>query len=257
MNLTASVIVRNEADRYLGSCVGALLEFCDRVCIFDDGSTDGWEEACRPAWGDDGAKIAVFRHARNDRNGQPAFYRHATARNQLLKLTLGTQPTHILAIDADEFVTDGQALRRACEGTGDVWSLTVEEVWAANPSALFTREDGGWRKHEIGILWRTAPFARKPMTIRDHGHATGRVPDLVSRTRLVKTGVSLLHFGWANKAERPVRFERYNVGDGGKFHARQHIDSIMWPDRRVRMMRRGWPVALANRQPEILGRVMR
>ncbi len=254
MNLTASVIVRNEAARYLTPCVGALLEFCDRVCILDDSSSDGWEETCAPAW--DSQRITVFKHNIRGRDDAPAFHRHAAARNQLLKSTLGTSPTHILAIDADEFVTDGQRLRRACEGIGDVWSLTVEEVWAANEAALYTREDGGWRKHEIGILWRTAPFQRKPMMIRDHGHATGRVPDLVSRTRNVRTGVSLLHFGWANKAERATRFERYAVGDAGKFHAKQHIDSIMWPDRRVRMMRRGWPVSLANRQPEILGRVM-
>ncbi len=255
MNLTASVIVRNEADRYLTACVGSLLEFCDRVCILDDGSTDGWEESCAPAW--DMARVTVFRHNARGREDAPAFHKHAAARNQLLRLTLGTQPSHILAIDADEFVSDGAALRAACHTPGDVWSLTVEEVWAASEAALYTREDGGWRKHEIGIMWRTAPFRRKPMLIRDHGHATGRVPDLVSRTRNVRTGVSLLHFGWANKAERAVRFERYHVGDGGKFHARQHIDSIMWPDRRVRLVRRGWPLALAERRAEILGRVMR
>ncbi len=255
VNLTASVIVRNEADRYLTACVGALLEFCDRVCILDDGSTDGWEETCLPHLDVD--RVTVFKHNVRGRDDAPAFHRHAAARNQLLKLTLGTRPTHILAIDADEFVTDGKALRRACEAVGDVWSLTVEEVWAASDSALYTREDGGWRKHEIGIMWRTAPFQRKPMQIRDHGHATGRVPDLVSKTRNIRTGASLLHFGWANKADRAGRFERYDLGDGGKFHARTHIDSIMWPDRRVRLARRGWPAALGDRHAEILGRVMR
>jgi hypothetical protein len=253
VNLTASVIVRNEADRYLAACVGALLEFCDRVCILDDGSTDGWEETCAPAW--DMSRVTVFRHNVRSRDGAPAFHKHAAARNQLLKLTLGTRPTHILAIDADEFVSDGQALRRACEAPGDVWSLTVEEVWAASSSALFTREDGQWRKHEISIMWRTAKYLRRPLLIRDHGHATGRVPGIVNAGR--KTGVSLLHFGWANKAKRAVRFERYDVGDGGKFHDRRHIDSIMWPDRRVRLARRGWPVALNGRHAEILARVQR
>jgi glycosyltransferase involved in cell wall biosynthesis len=252
VKLAASVIVRNELGRYLEPCIASLLEFCDEVRILDDGSTDGWEDAC--GWDD---RVVVKRLESERRNGQPAFYQHADARNQLMRFTLEGKPTHVLAVDADEFVSDGPALRRLCEQPGDVWSLVVEEVWATARNGLFTREDGGWRKHDIGIMWRPAAFGRRPLLIRDHGHATGRVPDLVGIRRVIRSHVSLLHFGWTNRNERAVRFERYDVGDGGKFHARTHIDSIMWPDRRVRLQRRPWPAPLGHLQEEITARAER
>jgi len=173
VKLTASVIVRNELHRYLEPCVAHLLEFCDSVRIFDDSSTDGWQEALHGAWGDDGRRVLALNGAAIGRNAEPAFFNHAAARNRLLKFTLDDWPTHILAIDADEFVGDGQAVRRACESRGDLWSLTVQEVWEAQERSLFTREDGGWRSHEIGILWRPEPFRRQVLQIRDNGHATG------------------------------------------------------------------------------------
>ena len=154
VKLSASVIVRDELGRYLEPCIAHLLEFCNEVRILDDGSTDGWAENLRGAWGKDGRRV-ISTYTTTGRNGQPAFYQHATARNQLLQFTLQGWPTHILAIDADEMIADGAMLRKACEQAGDVWSLTVQEIWQANGTHLFTREDGGWRSHEIGILWRT------------------------------------------------------------------------------------------------------
>ncbi len=251
------MIVRNELARYLEVCVAHLLEFCDSVRIYDDMSTDGWQEALHGAWGDAGRRVTCLNGSTHDRNSEPAFYRHADARNRLLKFTLDDWPTHILAIDADEFVGDGQAVRRACESRGDLWSLTVQEVWEASDRALFTREDGGWRSHEIGILWRPQPFRRQPLAIRDNGHATGRVPARLDRVRSQPTGTELLHFGWTNQAERDERYARYAIGDGGKFHARTHIDSIMWPARRVKLTRRPWPDGIAGRKADLLARVNR
>lgn len=258
INLTASVIVRNELGRYLEPCVSHLLEFCDEVKILDDGSTDGWVEELRSAWGKDGNRVSVMFLPGVDRNAEPAFHRHAEARNKLLQFTLVGWPSHVLSIDADEFVSDGAAVRRACEGKGDLFSLTIQEVWDASPAGLFTREDGGWRSHEIGIVWKPGRFRNRPLAITDRGHATGRVPEQVYRgTRAVAVGCSLLHLGWTRKSERPERFARYRDGDGGKYHARQHIESIMWSDRRVRLTRREWPSGLESRKDDLLERIAR
>lgn len=236
MNLTASLIIRNEASRYLEPCIGHLLEFVDYVRILDDGSTDGWLESMRGAWGKDGRRVAA---KINDRRPGDAFTDHAQARNRLLEWTLNDHPTYVLAIDADELVSDGAAVRAACEQGGDVLSLEIAEVWEACPELLCVREDGGWRSHQIGCVWRADRFRGGVLT--DRGHATGRVPDAVHRVSSRPTGAALLHFGWTNVPERIERFARYDVGDGGRFHAAAHIQSIMWAPERVKLEGREWP----------------
>jgi len=248
VKLTASLILRNEKARYLDACLSSLLEFCDEIVVLDDGSDDGWgvpwllEE-----------RVVVWEI--DQRLRTEAFYNHAWARNQLVNYTLQGDPTHVLAIDADEFVSDGQALRRALEHLpGDVFTLSIEEAWELCDDCICVREDGGWRSHEIGNVWRPKAFQGKALPITDKGHATGRVPDAINGVPSVATGVQLLHLGWANKTERAERFERYAVGDGGRFHAKAHIDSIMWEDRRVSCRSREWPAGLAPYKDALIAR---
>jgi glycosyltransferase involved in cell wall biosynthesis len=250
VKLTASLITRNELGRYLKPCVAHLLEFCNEIRVLDDASTDGTYEWLM----DQGARVIVLRDPPPERQGKAAFFRHATSRNRLLGFTLEGDPTHILAIDGDELVDDGAALRAACEQRGlDAWKLCLEEVWEAHHDRLEIRQDGAWEEHDVAMLWRPDRL-RRSMRIVDRGHATGRVPAEVSRLRTGHACVSLLHFGWTNKAERAERFERYAVGDGGRFHARRHIDSIMWPAERVHLVPREWPAGLAAYKDALLER---
>lgn len=262
MKLTASLILRDELSRYLAPCIESLLTVCDEIRVLDDGSTDGWEETLRPTWGDDGARVKVHRHVVDARQGEPAFHLHAAARNRLLQFTLADDPGWVAAIDADEFITDGAAVRRACEGArADVVSVEIAEVWEACDELLCVRQDGGWRAHQIGCVWRAQRFAKQALALADRGHATGRVPDAVHHVRSTPSGAALLHFGWANLAERQERYDRYAVGDGGRFHAAAHIKSIMWADRRVQLEGRDWPdgwpgdLRAAVRERAILGEV--
>lgn len=241
MKLTASLILRNELDRYLGLCIDALLDYVDEIRVLDDGSTDGWEETLRPGWGKDGKKVRVERHTARV-SDEPDFHRHAAARNRLLDFTLEGEPTWVLAVDADEFVTDGKKLRQVCEDAGgfSVVSLEIAEVWEACDETLCIRQDGGWKAHEIGCVWKPDRF-RSALMLKDHGHATGRVPEAIYRVPSIPTGEALLHFGWTNVPERVERFKRYDVGDGGKYHAAAHIASIMWGNDRVKMEALPWP----------------
>lgn len=247
MKLTASLILRNELHRYLEPCVHSLLEFCDEIRVLDDSSTDRWEAVIRSGLSrSDRERLVVHNHHVDTRPGAPAFHLHAAARNRLLEFTLAGDPTYVLAVDADEFVTDGAAVRRACEKGGSVLTLEIAEVWEACDDLLCVREDGGWRSHEIGCVWRADRFRAGTAGLTDKGHATGRVPDAVHRVASTPTGESLLHFGWTNLAERAERFERYAVGDAGKFHAAAHIQSIMWPTERVTLSARKWPASWSS-----------
>jgi glycosyltransferase involved in cell wall biosynthesis len=250
LKLVASLICRNELGRYLEPCIGHLLEFCDEIRVLDDGSDDGTYEWLVERAHKEQRLQLLARIA--DRGGAVAFLNHAAARNRLLDFTLAGAPTHILALDLDEFVDDGAALRKACEQPGfDSWKLCLEEVWDAEPGRLRVRQDGGWNEHDVAMLWRPDRLQGRRQIV-DHGHATGRVPPGVGARRCGHACVSLLHFGWANKAERAERYQRYAVGDGGRFHAKRHIESIMWPDERLQLSERDWPDALAAYKDAIL-----
>lgn len=221
-----------EDDRYLPEVLAHLGGFCDTVVFRDTPSEE--------------------------------FYGHeGRARQTLLDMTLEAEPTHVLAIDADEFVTDGQAIRRVCENGGGngVWTLPMEEVWAADERHLWTRQDGGWRAHPVPILYAVPERRDGRWRIMDRALACGREPIYVRQlaAKASPSGASVLHFGWANRSERQARYDRYAKADGGRFHTSAHLRSILDPDRKVRLAKRHWPGALlpfkdalierANREP--------
>lgn len=253
MKLAAYMIVRNELDRYLTPCIHSLLEYCDEVCVWDDASTDGSREML------EGLERVFVSGSK-----QPEFDAHeGRARQRALDWAMKRRPTHILAIDADEFVADGQMLRDAM---GDqrkmIWTLTMEEVWKARPNELVTREDGGWRHHEVPISymfpWGQSRTRRPVWQIQNKAMACGRVPVEVARQRhSAPSGTSILHFGWANEHDRAGRFSRYREIDGGKFHRNAHLDSIMWPDSRIAQRSRAWPESLVPYKAALLDRANR
>jgi glycosyltransferase involved in cell wall biosynthesis len=248
VKLIASLIVRNELKRYLEPCVAHLLEFCDEIRVLDDRSDDGTRE-----WLAKQDRVMVQHSV-----ALPMFVDEGKARNWLLRWTFEGNPTHVLAIDADEFASDGAAIRATCEddeGRG-VWSLTMEEVWKADEQRLWTREDGLWKGRRVPVLWRAPRRLDSSWRIEDKELACGREPLAVRKlsSRAIHTGVSILHFGWTNEAARAARYQRYVEADNGKFHARRHLDSIMWPDRKVRLARRLWPQALEPWRAAILER---
>lgn len=248
MKLVASVICRNELGRYLAPFVAHLLEFCDEIRVLDDGSTDGSFE-----WLAIPGNERVF----GSRLATDSFFDHeGAARQRLLEWTLEGEPTHILAIDADEFVSDGAALRAACEadqGPG-AWAVGIEEVWKADPEHLWIRQDGGWGlQSRSPLLYRVPAQRGSEWRIMDRALACGREPLAVRKIRARPVDATVLHFGWAREEERAARYQRYVEHDGGKFHARAHLDSIMFDDSLVRLRARAWPAALEPWKAAILG----
>lgn len=248
VNLAASLIVHNELDRYLPVTIASLLTFCDEVVVLDDYSTDDTYDYLDTI---PGISLA--------RNRGPSFFEHeGKARQALLDWTLKGNPTHILALDADEIVTDGQAVRRAIErpSRGGVWTLVMEEVWRADERGYACRQDGGWRAHPVACLYRVD---RHLGEMRDNALACGRTPrgvELRSR-RSQPTGAAMLHLGWANLSERARRYQRYVEHDGGRFHRSTHLESIMWPDEKVALELRAWPHPMAEYAPEIVKQASR
>lgn len=252
MKLTAMMITRNEAGRYLEQTLPALREFCDEIRVVDDDSTDGTHSILER----NGAVVL--------RNDRPEFYLHeGRARNKLLDWTLQGQPTHIIAIDADELVEDGSEIRRQIEqrtSPQGIWRLTMEEVWKADEQWLYERVDGKWGSRKVPIVFEVPTVRRGAWRIADRALASGREPMQVAKFGArsnVPTICSVFHLGWACQADRRARYERYAVHDGGRFHAGDHLSSIMWPDEQVGLRPRLWPASWETMKPTLLERINR
>jgi hypothetical protein len=244
MKLTAMVMVGpGEDDRYLAPFFAHLLDFCDEVRVRNEGG----------AW--DVPRSLNLRRV-VAKNVQPTFFEHeGRARQELLEWAMEGQPTHLLAIDADEFIADGQALRAAMEKgshTG-VWKLTMTEIWGAGEDRLAVRQDGDWKPRPIGIAFAVPPDhhtnrqTRRHWRMHDRALACGRTPLWITMAgnRTTSEAVTeILHFGWACEADRAARYERYVIHDGGQHHANKHLNSIMWGDDQVQTSLMKWPPAL-------------
>jgi glycosyltransferase involved in cell wall biosynthesis len=250
MKLVASLIVKDEADRYLENCIWSLLDFCDEIRVFDDGSRDGTVGILtQDAWGE---RVKV--------SGRPhsTFYQHeGYARQDALDWALRANPDWLLAIDADEFIADGRQLRKALtRSTAAVVTLRMQEIWCADEDVLCVREDGGWREHQSPVCYQPSALLAHELRIADRQLACGRVPPAVVQRHQRAMGedsmTEILHFGWANPEARAARHARYVEHDQGRFHASAHLASIMWPDAQVTLRPRPWPPGLRKFRRTIL-----
>ncbi len=254
MKLVAGVITSDdELDRYLPVVIEHLLAFVDEVVVYDDSADGGGVAFADP-------RVWVTPRPLD----MPRMFEHeANARQLLHAAVMARDPDWVLAIDSDEFICDGPLLRSILEGFEEqgrvpVARLCMQEVWKANETTLSFREDGGWGPHDAPILWR-ANEGSAGWIIPNRAMASGRVPQQVigQSRQAVSTGLCILHFGWANEADRAARHDRYVQADGGRFHASAHLDSIMWGDERVRFCHDVWPAALEPYKDRIVERASR
>ena len=188
------------------------------------------------------------------RNPGPSFFEHeGKARQNLYLHTLRGFPDYVLAIDADEFVTDPSYLREAMDGAGPVYTLSLVEAWALSDRGIDIRVDGLWGPRKVPILYQIIRQSRN-WKIAQKQLACGREPvQVIQRSRrAAATGCTVIHFGWTNKAERIARAQRYFDHDNGQFHQNRHLQSILWADQRVRMRRLPWPPSLKQLEPQLM-----
>jgi glycosyltransferase involved in cell wall biosynthesis len=226
MKLVASMPARNELTRYLPEVVESLERFVDEIVVLDDGSVDGTYEWCQER-----ESVTVKRAA------ESSWSQHEGAfRRELQDVTLEQNPSHVLAIDADELIPDGPALRQIVARStkrGQVFTLRMVELWALDP--LTARYDGGWKPRVMPLIYRVPKSWRADWYIFGPPMACPRLPPAARilarrRSTAVATGLDVLHLGWADPTDRVRRAERYADLDGGRYHAKRHLDSILWPD---------------------------
>lgn len=244
------MMVHNEGGRFLDIVLEHLNTFCDEIRAFDDASTDASLEILM-------ARGAVVYHS-----PVSVFYEHeGRARNKLLDFTLEGEPTHIVAIDADEMIENTAAVRSAIENRtspSGVWNLTMDEVWKASDEGLGLRVDGQWGARRAPILFEAPAYRRFSWRIADRALASGREPVPVAKAGIRSHQppvCSVFHFGWTCEVDRQQRYDRYVKHDSGKFHPSPHLASIMWPDEQTQLQWRAWPAGLEAYRKRLLDRI--
>lgn len=249
MRLIASLIVKNELDRYLPLAVNHLLTYCDEVRVLDDGSDDGTYEWLRQC---DGVEVL--------RNPGPAFFEHeGRARQRLFEWVLQGRPDYVLAIDADEFVGDPTLVRDALAREHPVYLLSLIEAWKVHHGGIDMRIDGLWGPRKVPILYRapgpgSRPHVDRMWRIQDKQLACGREPLAVIRQagKAPMINTEIIHFGWSRVSERTERAERYYVHDQGRFHQDRHLQSILYDDTKVGLRGVPWPLGLRSLKEDLI-----
>ncbi len=141
MRIIASLVVYNEADRYLESCLKWNSSWWDELFVFDDQSTDDTVAVCATY-----TDTVVRRpdHVSSFLDHEGEF--RGTAWKTMEQMCGLEDGDWVFCFDADEFVVGGEHLRDIAEaaraqGYNSV-DIQIPEIWKLDP--LMRRMDGYW-----------------------------------------------------------------------------------------------------------------
>lgn len=219
------MVVKNEVDRYLQSCLEWNVPLLDELFVVDDQSTDDTVEMCRQYT----ENVLV----RTD--DVPSFMEHEGKFRQYAWDSMNVSPGDwIFVFDADEFFcgTNGTVVdhREALESyiswaerAGDKSiTLPIVDIWG-HDGVPYRRMDTFWATNVRTCLVnfsKNKKFTDKPM-------GCFSVPkSYVSPTISSAYFGSLFHVGFLESADRQVKYERYkSLPNHG--HSDKHINSII------------------------------
>ncbi len=226
MRIIASIVLKNEADRYLQSWLDWNESWWDELFVYDDQSTDDTISVCA-AYTDSIVRRPDHISSFLDHEGE---FRGA-AWAALEEACSPTEEDWIFAIDADEFLCGSTpevdvkwtltCLARLSDGY-DAYDVQIPEMWNLDP--LMRRMDGYWGAQ----MFRPEYMRYRPDgKFRNKKMGCGSGPTYSYDNRLhIPLAMDLLHFGHARPEDRKTRYDRYmSVPDHG--HSQKHISSIM------------------------------
>lgn len=226
MRLLTSIVVRNEANRYLDPVLDWLVEHVtEHVAVYDDRSDDNSVKIAS----DYTKHVTVRPPATAAFLDDESVVREAAWR--WLEVALEPETGDwVLALDADEFLLANlgvdestaikESISRADSEQADAVMVPRYEVFGfAADGTPMIRTDGWWGQivnHRLVRWCGGGSFTRQTL-------AGGSLPGYVRRS-VFDNRLSLLHLGYATAADRRTKHERYRGREG---HNRAHIDSIL------------------------------
>lgn len=217
--VTLSMIVKDEADRYLPKVLEHARKYIDAAVIIDDASTDNTVEICREILKDIPLKII----SRSD----SAFAQEHKLRQQQWQETINTNPDWILVLDGDEILEDRviEELPKLINQTDiDVYCFRLYDFWNKD----HYREDGYWQAHlhYRPFLVRYVPAINYQfMETPQH---CGRLPMNIAQLNGGMSELRVKHFGWANVRDREFKYKRYlRLDPDARYGIKEQYESIL------------------------------
>lgn len=202
--IVLSMIVHNEAGRYLEKVLEQALKVVDAALIIDDASTDNTAEICESMLKNIPHKII--------KNEKSLFHKEHKLRTMQWKETLKFNPGWILSLDADEVLEDNAKAKiqdLINIDNIDVYNFKLFDMW----NETEYRDDKWWNIHKDyrPILLRYQPkYHYKFKKTNQH---CGRVPRNLKRLYNANVEVYIKHFGWAREEDRKSKYKRYQKLD--------------------------------------------
>lgn len=217
--ITLSMIVKNEAGRYLNQVLNSLIGHIDEAVIIDDGSCDNSINMCSEILKDIPLHII--------QNEKSMFASESELRKKQWSETIKTNPDWILNLDADEILEVGfwdNAPKLINNQNYDLYCFRLYDMW----NDTHYREDRYWHAHSIyrPFLLRYQPdFNYKWNETAQH---CGRFPINISSFPQATSEFRVKHFGWATPEDRVKKYKRYQLLDPDVIYGiREQYDSIM------------------------------
>lgn len=147
MKLYGAMIVRNEAgpDRFLRDVLLNMGQWCDRIIVLDDNSTDDTVAICR-----DAGCFVVLRESTT-----PMWGHEAPARKELWDIAASNANDHqawLLFQDADQMLSKNPRPLLASEHV-NTWCFGLRDMW----NETQYRVDGAWAMGKLPRPWLVHP----------------------------------------------------------------------------------------------------
>lgn len=210
------MVARNEAERFLPIVLDRLTRFVDLITFTDDASEDNTLE------------IAQSYGAITQRMDDPMFSTNEGAlrwRSWELLSQYANPGDWILAIDADEKLYGLEHLPVLLDRHDvDVLGVLFFHMW----NETHYRIDKAWRPSFGSRLFRYYPGGDWNQRKMACGSEPTYVAELIRRGKVIwETGLAMQHLGYTFDGDKIMKYQRYMELDGGDYHARTHIESIM------------------------------
>jgi len=217
--LTLSMIVKNEAGKFLEEVLQHAKQYIDNAVIIDDHSTDETKDIVRRVLADIPYVLVE--------NDESKFHNEIELRKQQWEEVIKTNPEWIINLDADEkfedaFITGVRELIN--EQHVFLYSFRLYDFW----NETEYREDKFWNSHS-----RYRPFLLKFVdkfmyTWNEQSQHCGRYPNNAFQLPNKISHYRVKHYGWSREDIRKDKYLRYKKLDpNGQFGVLDQYESIL------------------------------
>lgn len=212
--IIATMIVYNEADRWLAKVLDRLNDLVETIVILDDASTDNTEKVCKSF-----NKVVYYKNKKRMFDKDEHL-----AREKLWKLAIKENPDWVICLDADEFFEKGfnkDRIKELINGGDIAYSFHIVNLYENEDTIV---GDPRWFNQYNVRLFKYLPD--KDQSFYNKKLHCGSAPKYAHK-RAFKIQDKIFHYGYLTKKVRKYKKDFYSERDPYyKYHSQDWYKSI-------------------------------